>query len=67
MSLDMYAFITSQNIPPVDFKDPQDSEELYYWRKHPNPHGWMEQLYRKKGGRKNGGRPDLRDFPPQRK
>ena len=21
-----------------------------YWRKHPNLHGWMEQLYRSKGG-----------------
>ena len=27
-----------------------DTEELAYWRKHPNLHGWMEQLYRKKGG-----------------
>ena len=25
-------------------------EELAYWRKHPDLHGWMEQLYRKKGG-----------------
>lgn len=23
---------------------------LYYWCKHPNLHGWMEQLYRAKGG-----------------
>lgn len=27
-----------------------DTEELAYWRKHPNLHGWMEELYRKKGG-----------------
>ena len=27
-----------------------DIEEIAYWRKHPNLHGWMEQLYRKKGG-----------------
>ena len=26
-------------------------EELFYWRKHPNLHGWMEELYRAKGGR----------------
>ena len=26
------------------------TEDLAYWRKHPNLHGWMEQLYRKKGG-----------------
>lgn len=24
--------------------------ELAYWRKHPNLHGWMEQLYRERGG-----------------
>ena len=27
-----------------------DIEEIAYWRKHPDLHGWMEQLYRKKGG-----------------
>lgn len=25
-------------------------EEVCYWRKHPNLHGWMEQLWRSKGG-----------------
>ena len=24
--------------------------EIAYWRKHPNLHGWMEQLWRSKGG-----------------
>lgn len=24
--------------------------QLHYWRKHHDMHGWMEQLYRKKGG-----------------
>ena len=24
--------------------------EIAYWRKHPNLHGWMEKLYRAKGG-----------------
>ena len=24
--------------------------QLHYWRKHPDLHGWMEKLYRKKGG-----------------
>ena len=23
--------------------------EIAYWRKHPNMHGWMEQLWRRKG------------------
>ena len=28
----------------------EDEMELAYWRKHPNLQGWMEELYRKKGG-----------------
>jgi PadR family transcriptional regulator, regulatory protein PadR len=52
MGLDMYAFTTSADIPAVDFKDPKDSADLYYWREHPYLYGWMEQLYRRKGGRK---------------
>ena len=27
-----------------------DQKELAYWRKHPNLQGWMESLYRQKGG-----------------
>src|SRR4051812_27748621 len=50
MGLDMYAFTTSHHIPEVDFGEPSDRAELFYWRKHPNLHGWMEQLYRRKGG-----------------
>ena len=34
----------------VDFPRPDSSEEIAYWRKHPNLHGWMEDLYRSKGG-----------------
>jgi hypothetical protein len=26
------------------------TEEVAYWRKHPDLHGWMENLYREKGG-----------------
>lgn len=50
MGLDMYAF-TLDRTPecPVDFRE-DDGQELHYWRKHPNLHGWMEQLYRAKGG-----------------
>jgi hypothetical protein len=25
-------------------------QEIAYWRKHPDLHGWMENLYREKGG-----------------
>ena len=50
MGLDMYAFATrTAPAAPVDFKA-DHSQELAYWRKHPNLHGWMEHLYRAKGG-----------------
>lgn len=51
MGLDMYA-VTCRRPPasPVDFKVDKDATELHYWRKHPNLHGWMERLYREKGG-----------------
>ena len=50
MGLDMYAFTTEQLIPAVDFEEPKDAVKLFYWRKHPNLHGWFEKLYRRKGG-----------------
>ena len=28
--------------------------EIAYWRKHPNLHGWMEQLWLRKGGSNEG-------------
>lgn len=50
MGLDMYALITKTHPQTaVDFKV-EDAVELHYWRKHPNLHGWMKQLYRDKGG-----------------
>lgn len=52
MGLDMYATKTKSALPtPVDFDQPERQEELFYWRKHPNLHGWMERLYRDKGGK----------------
>jgi hypothetical protein len=50
MGLDMFAFTTDTEPPAVDFDNPEDSAELSYWRKHPDLHGWMEALYRSKGG-----------------
>jgi len=41
MGLDQYAMAR---------KEGQDDQEIAYWRKHPNLQGWMEQLYREKGG-----------------
>ena len=50
MGLDMYAFTTAEPVTAeVDFTT-ETATELAYWRKHPNLHGWMEQLYRAKGG-----------------
>ncbi len=50
MGLDMYAFATpTAPEQEVDFTD-EASTEIHYWRKHPNLHGWMERLYRAKGG-----------------
>jgi hypothetical protein len=52
MGIDMYAFTTAPKpASPVDF-DIDVGTEFYYWRKHPNLHGWMEALYRQKGGSK---------------
>jgi hypothetical protein len=51
MGLDMYAFMTKQSVTAADFETPSDSQILFYWRKHPNLHGWIEALYRSKGGR----------------
>jgi len=44
MGLDMYAYTATQ--PEADN---EDQREIAYWRKHPNLHGWMEQLAEEKG------------------
>ena len=50
MGLDMYASTTTETLETeVDFK-PEEANELHYWRKHPDLHGWMEELYYSKGG-----------------
>jgi hypothetical protein len=50
MGLDMYAVTTREAVEkPVDFKV-KEASEIHYWRKHPNLHGWMEELYYEKGG-----------------
>lgn len=51
MGLDQYAFAVNKALIPDEFdKLPEDipREELAYWRKHPNLHGWMESLWRSK-------------------
>jgi len=55
MGLDMFAYKMKYNpSKEVDFQEEiqeVEKEELHCWRKHPNLHGWMENLYRKKGGK----------------
>lgn len=66
MGLDMYAYTAAKAGEEKDYWDncqfdPEAREyvntkgfekprELAYWRKHPNLHGWMERLYRSRGG-----------------
>jgi len=54
MGLDMFAYKAQNFQPskPVDFQEelPSEIEEFFYWRKHPNLHGLMEQIYLEKGG-----------------
>ncbi len=50
MGLDMYANVTTKTPDqPFGFDD-ETAERIHYWRKHPNLHGWMENLYFEKGG-----------------
>ena len=55
MGLDMYAFSTKAKLnKEVDFNTTNfQPEEVHYWRKHPNLHGWMHSLYESKGGDKH--------------
>lgn len=55
MGLDMYAFKVKADAVIDDFNYKRDedfpnSKEIFYWRKHHNLHGWMENLYHEKGG-----------------
>ena len=53
MGLDMYAYVTKEPFEGcVDF-EVEEYTEIHYWRKHPNLHGWMQQLYYDKGGSQN--------------
>ena len=58
MGLDMYAYcgLKGQADEYWENYDPEKESstvdrprEIAYWRKHPNLHGWMEQLWRRKG------------------
>lgn len=49
----MFAFSTkAKPKTEVDFETKNfKPEEIHYWRKHPNLHGWMQNLYDMKGGK----------------
>lgn len=64
MGLDQFAYRVKKGFikEPINFKTSKynekteeydelvETEEIHYWRKHPNLQGWMEELYREKGG-----------------
>ena len=58
MGLDMYAWRVKAEDAIGEFEVAKDEEgfgkleEIFYWRKHHDLHGWMENLYRAKGGDK---------------
>ena len=64
MGLDMYAYVASRKGQQSEYYETAEFDktvnefvsttvtkpyELAYWRKHPNLHGWMEQLWISKG------------------
>ena len=54
MGLDMYAYSTKRRLKQsVDFRGSDNDTQVHYWRKHPNLHGWMHDLYIAKGGTKD--------------
>ena len=52
MGLDMYARTSIYHTErQVDLESHENDVEIHNWRKHPDMHGWMERLYRERGGR----------------
>ena len=64
MGLDMYAYVANKADQQREFYDGAEFDkvtgdyvnpdvdkprEIAYWRKHPNLHGWMHQLWERKG------------------
>ena len=55
MGLDMYAYRVSKEHVVNDFEfnsDQDGANDIAYWRKFNALHGWMESLYRDRGGPK---------------
>ena len=63
MGLDMYAYTMraefvgdrQTDVMPTTDEEREQAEltEIAYWRKFNHLHGWMENLYREKGGQEN--------------
>jgi hypothetical protein len=54
MGLDMYAYSVPAEDVIDDFSFQKDSaNQFFYWRKHNALHGWMEDLYKAKGGKES--------------
>ena len=63
MGLDMYAYVAARAGQQKEFYEGCESQEngdytnpkvtqpreIAYWRKHPNLHGWMQQLWESRG------------------
>jgi hypothetical protein len=71
MGLDQYAYVAARAGQQQEYWESYVTEtekssvtkprEIAYWRKHPNLHGWMEQLWKDKGC-PNGDRSNLDDW-----
>ena len=57
MGLDQYAFKSKVSI---DELAPDNHEKIFYWRKNPNLHGWMERLWEQRNEDMLVNNPDMR-------
>ena len=73
MGLDMYAYVATREGQQYDYyegaewdenakefvnKTVNKPREIAYWRKHPNLHGWMESLWKRRLHESNQEQPD---------
>ena len=77
MGLDQYAYVAAksgqrdelyegaefnQDTREFENKTTTKPREIMYWRKHPNLHGWMESLWKRKMHESNQEMPDDREW-----
>jgi len=56
MGLDQYAY--KSKVSSDEFT-PDNHEKIFYWRKNPDLHGWMEQLWRQQNEELIANNPDM--------